>query len=283
MDFSPVYEAAGRLGKGKCACKQFGGSVDAGSALPYDSVHCLPRETNGPMRFPHPLIEGRLLRRYKRFLADVQLLCGEEVTAHCANPGAMMGLLAPQGRVFLSQSDNPARKLRFSWEVVEAAFGRGPELVGVSTALPNPLVGDALRAGFFHEFDGWPIVRREVKYGAASRVDFLLEGEGRPPLNVEVKNVHLMRQPGLAEFPDCATARGAKHMRELAEMVRAGCRACVVFVIQMNADRFTLARDLDPVYARAFDEAVAAGVEAIALSCNVVLEGVEISRRVPIV
>lgn len=235
------------------------------------------------MRFPAPLLEGRLLRRYKRFLADVRLQGGEEITAHCANPGAMLGLLVPQARVFLSESDNPARKLRYSWEVVEADFGRGPEYVGVSTALPNTLVGAALRAGFFHEFEGWPQVRREVKYGAASRVDFLLEGEGRPPVYVEVKNVHLMRETGLAEFPDCATARGAKHMRELADMARAGARACVVFLIQMKADRFTLARDLDPAYARAFEEALAAGVECIALTCDVSPEGIEIARRVPLV
>ena len=234
------------------------------------------------MRFARPLVEGRLLKRYKRFLADVRLANGDEVTAHCANPGAMLGLLAPEGRVFLSESDNPARKLRYSWEIVEADFGRGPELVGVSTALPNPLVGDALRSGFFHEFAGWPLVRREVKYGTASRVDFLLEGENRPPVYVEVKNVHMMREPGLAEFPDCATTRGAKHMRELAEMVRAGARACVVVVIQMSADRFTLARDLDPAYARAFDEAMAAGVEAVAVSCDVTLEGIDLARRVPI-
>jgi sugar fermentation stimulation protein A len=234
------------------------------------------------MRFPTPLLEGRLLRRYKRFLADVRLQDGVQITAHCANPGAMLGLLAPDARVFLSASDNPARKLRYSWEVVEADFGRGPEYVGVSTALPNRLVETALRGGFFHEFEGWPQVRREVKYGAASRVDFLLEGEGRPPVYVEVKNVHLMREPGLAEFPDCATARGAKHMRELAHMVRGGARACVVFLIQMRADRFTLAADLDPVYARAFGEAMAAGVEAIALACEVSPGGVEITRRVPV-
>lgn len=235
------------------------------------------------MRFPTPLVEGRLLRRYKRFLADVRLVSGEEVTAHCANPGAMLGLLAPGARVFLSHSSNPARKLRYSWEVVEADFGRGPEFVGVNTALPNLLVGAALRDGFFHEFEGWPNVRREVKYGAASRVDFLLEGDGRPPAYVEVKNVHLMRQPGLAEFPDCVTARGAKHMRELAGMARSGSRACVVFLIQMNADRFSLAADLDPAYARAFSEASDAGVEAIALACDVTPEGVEIARRAPIV
>lgn len=234
------------------------------------------------MRFPRPLIEGRLLRRYKRFLADVRLADGREITAHCANPGAMLGLLTPGARVFVSESDNPARKLRYSWEVVEADFGRGPEFVGVSTALPNHLVAEALRNGFFHEFDGWPRARREVKYGAASRIDFLLEGDGRPPLYIEVKNAHLMREPGLAEFPDCATARGAKHMRELAEMARSGARACVVFLIQMNANRFTLARDLDPAYGRAFDEARTSGVEAIALACDVSPEGVEITRRVPI-
>jgi sugar fermentation stimulation protein A len=227
------------------------------------------------MRFEKPLVEGRLLRRYKRFLADVLLPDGSQVTAHCANPGAMLGLLAPNARVFLSESDNPARKLRYSWEVVEADFGRGPEFVGVSTALPNLLVGDALRAGWFEEFAGWTNVRREVKYGAASRVDFLLEGEGRPPCYVEVKNVHLMRQLGLAEFPDSSTARGAKHMRELADMVRAGARACVVFLIQMNADRFTIARDIDPAYARAFDEAMAAGVEAIPVVCDVTPQGIE--------
>lgn len=227
------------------------------------------------MRFEKPLVEGRLLRRYKRFLADVLLPDGSQVTAHCANPGAMLGLLAPNARVFLSESDNPARKLRYSWEVVEADYGRGPEFVGVSTALPNLLVGDALRAGWFEEFAGWTNVRREVKYGAASRVDFLLEGEGRPPCYVEVKNVHLMRQLGLAEFPDSSTARGAKHMRELADMVRAGARACVVFLIQMNADRFTIARDIDPAYARAFDEAMAAGVEAIPVVCDVTPQGIE--------
>ena len=235
------------------------------------------------MLFPQSLVEGRLLRRYKRFLADIRLPGGEEVTAHCANPGAMLGLITPEARVFLSKNDNPARKLRYSWEIVEADFGRGPELVGVSTALPNPLIGEALQSGGFPEFAGWPTLRREVKYGAASRVDFVLEGEGRPPVYVEVKNVHLMREPGLAEFPDCATARGARHMRELAGMTRAGARACVIFVIQMSAERFTLARDLDPAYAHAFDEAMAAGVDAIALSCDVSLAGVEIARRVPIV
>jgi sugar fermentation stimulation protein A len=234
------------------------------------------------MRFDKPLVLGRLLRRYKRFLADVRLDDGQETTAHCANPGAMLGLLADGARVALSRSDNAARKLPLSWELVEADFGRGPEWVGVSTANPNLIVGEAIRAGFFEDFAGWPNLRREVKYGAASRVDFLLEGPGKPPLYVEVKNVHLMREPGLAEFPDCATARGAKHMAELAAMAQAGARACVVFLVQMNADRFTIAGDLDPAYARAFLAAQAAGVEAIAVACDVSLAGVRPARKIPI-
>jgi sugar fermentation stimulation protein A len=228
------------------------------------------------------LIEGTLVQRYKRFLADVRLESGEEVTAHCANPGAMLGLLAHNARVALSRSDNPERKLAYSWELVEADFGRGPEWVGVSTAAPNLIVGEAIRAGFFDEFKDWPRLRREVKYGEASRVDFLLEGDGRPPLYVEVKNVHLMREAGLAEFPDCATARGAKHMGELAAMAHKGARACVVFLVQMNADRFTIAADLDPTYARAFLAAQAAGVEAIAIACDVSPEGVRPARRIPV-
>jgi sugar fermentation stimulation protein A len=155
--------------------------------------------------------------------------------------------------------------------------------VGVSTAAPNRLVEEALSARRLPLFSDWPTIRREVKYGAASRVDFLLAGEGRPPFYVEVKNVHLMREPGLAEFPDCATARGAKHMRELAAMVGAGARACVVFVIQMQAERFSIAADLDPAYALAFAQARAAGVEALALVAHVSVGGIEIEREIPIV
>ncbi|HEY8581147.1 MAG TPA: DNA/RNA nuclease SfsA, partial [Beijerinckiaceae bacterium] len=125
-------------------------------------------------------------------------------------------------------------------------------------------------------------LRREVRYGAASRVAFLMEGDGRPPLYVEVKNVHLMREPGLAEFPDCRTARGARHMRELADMVAAGARACVVFLVQMRAERFAVAADLDPAYARAFEVARAAGVEAVAVACDVTTEAVTPARRIPL-
>jgi sugar fermentation stimulation protein A len=232
------------------------------------------------MQFDTPLIPGRLIRRYKRFLADIMLDSGEEITAHCANPGAMIGLTEPGNRVFLSRSDNPKRKLAYSWEIVEADFGRGPEFAGINTAHPNRVVSEAIEANFFDDLRGYASLRREVKYGVNSRVDILLTGNDRPDCYVEIKNVHLMRQPGLAEFPDSVTARGAKHLGELANMVAEGKRAVMIYLIQMQADRFSLAADIDKKYAAAFAEAHAAGVEAIAACCKVSPEVIEVDRRV---
>src|SRR4051812_40705415 len=217
------------------------------------------------MRFPTPLIPATLVKRYKRFLADVVLPSGETITAHCANPGAMTGLMPPGARVWLSRSDNPNRKLAHSWELVEVDLGGGTELVGINTGLPNALAAEALAAGRIPELAGYAAIRREVKYGQNSRVDFLLEGAGRPPCYVEIKNVHLMRAAPLAEFPDAVTKRGAKHLAELAGMAAAGHRAVMLFLVQIgSAQRFALARDIDPAYGRAFDLAREAGVEMIA-------------------
>jgi sugar fermentation stimulation protein A len=235
------------------------------------------------MRFPAPLIPARLVKRYKRFLADVVLDTGETLTAHVANPGAMTGLAAPGGRVWLSKSADPKRKLPYSWELVEVDFGGGLELVGVNTGHPNPLVAAALAQGAIAEVAGYASARREVKYGRNSRVDFLLEAPDRPPCYLEVKNVHLMRQPGLAEFPDAVTARGAKHLDELAGVVAAGGRAVMLYLIQIcSASRFALARDIDPTYGAAFDRARARGVEAIAYRCTIANEGVNITAPVPV-
>jgi sugar fermentation stimulation protein A len=235
------------------------------------------------MRFPSPLIPATLVRRYKRFLADVVLACGEEITAHVANPGAMTGLAAPGARVWLSKSDNPARKLPYSWELVEVDLGSGPELVGVNTGHPNALVGATIAAGGIPELAGYGSLRREVKYGRNSRVDFLLEAPGKPSCFVEVKNVHLMRHKGLAEFPDSVSARGAKHLEELAAMVAQGHRAVMVYLVQIgSADRFALARDIDPGYAAAFDLARAAGVEAIACRCVISVDGIAVAGAVPV-
>ncbi len=225
-----------------------------------------------------------LARRYKRFLADVVFDSGEMTTVHVSNPGAMTGLDRPYSRVWLSDSQNPLRSLRYTWELVEAEFGSGPELVGVNTILPNMLVTEALQAGLIPELRDYPTVRREVKYGSNSRADFVLEAADRPRCYLEVKNVHLMRKPRLAEFPDCVTARGAKHLDDLTIMAASGNRAVLLYVIQIpSADCFAVARDIDPEYAAEFDRARAKGVEMLAWRCKVTLDGIEIVDPVPII
>jgi sugar fermentation stimulation protein A len=235
------------------------------------------------MRLP-ALQRGTLLRRYKRFLADVRLDDGRLITAICPNTGSMLGLTAPGSTVWLSESDSPTRKYRFTWELVEADLGRGPALVGINTGHPNKLVAEALGARRIRALAGYPKLRREVKYGVSSRIDLLLECTTRGLCYVEVKNVHLSRRHGLAEFPDSVTARGAKHLAELSEMVRQGHRAVMVFLIQRSeARRLALARDIDPGYGAALDAATAAGVEAIALRCRMGTEEIVVDRPVPIV
>jgi sugar fermentation stimulation protein A len=195
----------------------------------------------------------------------------------------MIGLAAPGSRVWLSKSANPSRKLPYSWELVEVDLGAGAELIGINTAHPNLLVAEAIAAGAVPELAGYPSTRREVKYGRNSRVDFLLEAPGRPACYVEVKNVHLMRRPGLAEFPDSVTARGAKHLDELAAVAAAGGRAVMLFLIQIgSAGRFALARDIDPTYAAAFDRARVAGVEALAYRCVIDRAAIVLAGPVPI-
>jgi len=236
------------------------------------------------MRFTAPLIPATLIKRYKRFLADVVSDSGGALTVHVANPGAMTGLAAPGARVWLSRSADPKRKLAYSWELVEVDLGAGRELVGVNTGHPNALVAAALAGGTISELAGYHSVRREVRYGRNSRVDFLLEAPHKPACYVEVKNVHLMREPGLAEFPDSVTARGARHLTDLADMVAGGARAVMLYVIQIcSASRFALARDIDPAYGGAFDRARASGVEALAYRCRVAGEELDIAVPVPIV
>ena len=235
-------------------------------------------------RHSSTLIPGTLARRYKRFLADVVLESGEMTTVHVANPGAMTGLDRPFSRVWLSGSDNPLRKLPLTWELVETDLGSGIEFVGVNTQQPNTLVAEALKEGLIPELRHYTSVRQEVKYGARSRVDFLLESPSRRPCCLEVKNVHLMRKPRVAEFPDCVTDRGAKHMEELAAAIGSGARAVVLFVIQIaSADRFAVARDIDPAFAAAFHVARGQGVQMLAWRCNVNLNGIEIAAPVPII
>lgn len=216
------------------------------------------------MDFASPLIPGRLIRRYKRFLADVELEDGRTVTAHCANPGSMMGLKEPGLPVWVEPNDDPKRKLKFTWKLVELPEG----FAGIDTGVPNKVVAEALAARRIPELADYGTVRPEQRYGKNSRIDFLLSGDGLPDVYVEVKNVHLMRRPGLAEFPDSVTARGAKHLSDLADEVERGNRAVMLYVVQMDGpDRFDLARDIDPAFGNAFDAATTRGVEVLVWRC----------------
>jgi sugar fermentation stimulation protein A len=239
-------------------------------------------ETDG-MKFETPLLRGTLIQRYKRFLADVRLESGETVTATCPNTGSMMGLTTPGVPVWLSTSDSPTRKYKHTWEMLEVDLGKGPAMVGINTNHPNRLVAEAIAGGRVKELAGYQGLRREVKYGKNSRIDILLEDAAKGTCYVEIKNVHMMRKAGLAEFPDSVTERGAKHLSELSDMVREGMRAVMVFLIQRgDATRLTLARDVDPKYGEAFDRAIAAGVEAIAVRCRVGPDEISVDRSVPI-
>jgi sugar fermentation stimulation protein A len=235
------------------------------------------------MRFPSPLIRGRLVRRYKRFLADVMLDDGETVTASCPNTGSMVGLTEPGSVVWLSASDSPTRKYRHTWEMVEADLGQGATLVGINTARPNALLAEAIGAGRIQGLAGYPELRREVKYGQNSRIDILHDCASKGLCYVEIKNVHMMRRAGFAEFPDSVTERGAKHLFELAAMVREGHRAVMMFLIQRgDATSFDLARDIDPAYGQAFDAARAAGVEMLAYRCRLTPEEIVVESAVPV-
>jgi sugar fermentation stimulation protein A len=241
------------------------------------------------MIFDPPLLPGRLVRRYKRFLADVELageLGGRVETVHCANPGSMMGLAEPGSPVWLSRSPNPARKLPLTWELVEVAgtLGDAPggTLVGINTGYANRLAEEALGLGLIPALAGYQAWRREVAYGAGSRIDFLLTGPDRPLCYVEVKSVTLARGEA-AEFPDSVTARGTRHLKELVEMRRQGARSVMLFLAQRGDCRgFMVASDIDPAYAAGLAAASAAGVEILAYGCRVTPQGIELAGPLPL-
>ena len=232
------------------------------------------------MRFSQPLLTGTLVKRYKRFLADIELNTGETITAHCANPGSMLGVALEGAKVWVSEHHGKGRKLPYSWELIDLKGA----LVPINTTNPNKIVAEALERGSIPELSGYLELQREVKYGDKSRIDFLLSGgRRRKPCFVEVKNVHMSRERGIAEFPDSVTARGAKHLVDLANVSADGARAVMLFVIQRSdCRRFRLARDLDPKYAKAFSAAVAGGVESLCYDCEVTTEEVLLRRAVEI-
>ena len=235
------------------------------------------------MQFAPPLIEGRLLKRYKRFLADVELSDGNVITAHTANTGAMTGCCEPGSRVWLSRSDNPKRKYPLTWEIIEVAPGVS---CGINTMLSNKLVREAIESGFVTELSGYQSVRSEVRYGNEnSRIDLLLESdppENNPPCYVEVKNVTLVNN-GVGLFPDAVTARGTKHLRELMFMVEQGARAVIFYCVQRkDCGEVRPAETIDELYGQTLRQALAAGVEALAYGFQVSPTEITPIQRLPV-
>ena len=226
------------------------------------------------MRFSSRLIRGTLVQRYKRFLADVQLPNGEIVTAHCTNTGSMLGCKEPGSAVYLSRSDNPNRKLAYTWEMIQIQR----RWVGINTLHPNRLVAEAVESGEIPELRGYEAVRREVKVSAHTRLDLCLQSLNGTCF-VEVKNVTVSFD-GAAAFPDAVSERATKHLRELMRLKRRGHRAVVFFVIQRGDCRyFRPADEIDPEYGRWLRRAINAGVEALPYVARVTPRGIRLTER----
>lgn len=232
------------------------------------------------MDFATPLIPARLIRRYKRFLADVRLANGTLAIAHCPNPGSMLGLAEEGMKVWLEPNDDAKKKLKYGWRLVDHEDGN---FTGIDTSVPNRALKAALMAGEVPDLPPYDLVRPEVAYGQNSRIDFLLSGpQGETYL--EVKSVTLSRTEGLAEFPDSVTARGTKHLHELTQMVREGHRAVMFYLVQRtDCAALSLAADIDGVYAAAFDQAIATGVEVRVMDCAITPKGVTLRDVLPFV
>lgn len=234
------------------------------------------------MRFSTPLEAGRLVRRYKRFLADVVSDSGEQLCIHCPNTGSMLNCMGEGARVWFQRNSDPKRKLPGTWELVETPQGR---LACVNTARANRLVEEALLAGVIEELAGFTLLRREVAYGVEnSRVDFRLDYPAGPAY-VEVKSVTLgFGDTAVAAFPDAVTLRGAKHLRELAALARDGIRAVQLYAVNLSGiEAVRPASEIDPLYAAALREAVAAGVEVLAYGVEISPEEIRLSQRLPVI
>lgn len=222
------------------------------------------------------LIRGRLVRRYKRFLADVALDTGETVTAHCPNSGSMLACSEPGQPVFLSVHDNPRRKLKYTWELIDMSTS----LVGVNTLLPNRLVAHSIENGLVGALSGYSEIKREIKVGAHSRLDIRLSSPEKGTCFVEVKNCTLVENR-IARFPDAVTTRGRKHLEELTKLAGQGHRAVMFFLIQrMDADLFQPADDIDPAYGRELRHAYAHGVEILTYDVHIDFKAIVLNRPV---
>ncbi|MEO9275962.1 DNA/RNA nuclease SfsA [Marinomonas sp. 5E14-1] len=233
------------------------------------------------MDFSTSLIEGRLIKRYKRFLSDVELPSGEVVVAHCPNTGSMKRCQQDNACVWLSKSDNPKRKLGYTWELVEVD---GEHLACINTGLPNKLVGEAIANGVVSELAGYAEQKAEVKYGEKSRIDWLLTGSEGQKCYVEVKNVTLLEEDGNGYFPDAVTDRGRKHLYELAKMVEEGHRAVLFFCVSHSGiGSVSPAVHIDEKYALAFAEVLEKGVEVLAYKVDITTERMVVSHSIPVI
>lgn len=231
------------------------------------------------MSFPFPLVEGQLIKRYKRFLADIRLTTGEIVTAHCPNTGSMKTCGDPGDTVYLSRSDDPKRKLAYTWELTRCQGG----YIAVNTSRPNAVVADAITGGDIAELSGYETLRREVRYGTNSRIDLLLESPNRPRCFVEIKSATL-RVGQNVQFPDAVTSRGQKHLIELHKCVKAGDRAVIFFLVNRpDGEAFSVAKDIDPVYDKILRDVVGGGVEILAYRAENSLNGLKTGSRIPII
>ncbi|SFR35588.1 DNA/RNA nuclease SfsA [Litoreibacter janthinus] len=233
------------------------------------------------MRFQTPLVPARLIRRYKRFLADAVLEeTGEEITAHCPNPGAMTGLQDEDTRIWLEPNNDPRKKLKFGWRVSELRDGG---FACIDTTLPNRVAKEALLSGQVSELTRYDTVRPEVAYGTGSRIDFLLSHDVLPAAYIEVKSVTLRRDRRWAEFPDCVTKRGARHLQDLTEIARSGDRAVMLYLVgRTDCHYLKVADDLDPNYAKSFDSARQSGVEMLCYSTRISPDGIWLGKPLAI-
>ncbi|MEO9654310.1 DNA/RNA nuclease SfsA [Marinomonas sp.] len=232
------------------------------------------------MDFPTVLLAGRLIKRYKRFLADIELDSGELITAHCPNTGSMKRCQQDNARVWVSKSDNPKRKLAYTWEIVEVDE---QHLACINTGYPNKLVGEAIANGVISELAGYDQQKAEVKYGEKSRIDWLLSKDTGELCYVEVKNVTLLEEDGKGYFPDAVTERGKKHLYEMAEMVKQGHRAVMFFCVSHTGiDGVAPAGYIDPKYAQAFTDVLASGVEVIAYKVDISPKTMAVSHSIPV-
>lgn len=237
----------------------------------------MPEKQDGSLYWPK-LYTGTLVRRYKRFLADVEMDSGIQVTAHCPNSGSMTGCSESGRPVHLSYHDNPKRKLRYTWELIDMP----DSLVGVNTLVPNRLVSAAIRAGIVASLDHYETIKGEVKAGANSRLDLLLSNKETDQCFVEIKNCTLVTG-GVACFPDAVTTRGRQHLIELQTLAAGGKRCVMFFLIQrMDADCFAPADHIDPAYGRELRKAVENGVEIMAYDVAIDFEKIRLRRPLPV-